>query len=83
MRLASSLLILAAFAAAQPPRSYPTIGTIHREDPALDALLPADAKVEVLATGFDWTEGPVWDARNARLLFSDIPRKLHLYVDSG
>lgn len=74
MRLAAIFLILAAFAAAQPPRSYPSIGTIHREDPALNALIPSDAKVEVLASGFEWAEGPVWDAKNARLLFSDIPR---------
>lgn len=74
MRLAAFFLILAALAAAQPPRSYPTIGTIHRLDPALDALLPPDAKVEVVASGFEWSEGPVWDARNAQLLFSDIPR---------
>lgn len=74
MRLAALLLILAATAAAQAPSSYPTIGTIHRLDPALDALLPPDAKIEVLASGFDWSEGPLWDAKNARLLFSDIPR---------
>ncbi|HNY41660.1 MAG TPA: SMP-30/gluconolactonase/LRE family protein [Bryobacteraceae bacterium] len=74
MRLAAIFLILAAFAAAQPPRSYPSIGTIHREDPALNALIPSDAKVEVLASGFEWAEGPVWDAKNTRLLFSDIPR---------
>jgi gluconolactonase len=74
MRLVTLVLVLAAPAAAQPPRSYPTIGTIHRLDPALDALLPPDAKVEVVASGFEWSEGPVWDARNAQLLFSDIPR---------
>lgn len=74
MRPAILLLALAALAAAQPPRSYPTIGTIHRLDPALDALIAPDAKIEVLATGFDWSEGPVWDAAGKRLLFSDIPR---------
>ncbi|MBE0657209.1 MAG: SMP-30/gluconolactonase/LRE family protein [Bryobacteraceae bacterium] len=74
MRPAILFLALAALAAAQPPRSYPTIGTIHRLDPALDALIAPDAKIEVLATGFDWSEGPVWDAAGKRLLFSDIPR---------
>lgn len=74
MRPAALLLILAAIAAAQAPSSYPTIGTIHRLDPALDALLPPDAKIEVLASGFDWSEGPLWDVRRTGLLFSDIPR---------
>jgi gluconolactonase len=69
-----SFLLLACAALAQPPRTYPQIGKIIREDPRLDALLPADARIEVLASGFEWTEGPVWDRQAGRLLFSDIPR---------
>ncbi len=53
-----------------------TLGEIERLDPALDALLPSDAKIEVLARGFTWTEGPVWVPQKdgGYLLFSDIPR---------
>ena len=40
-------------------------------DPAFHRLVPADAKVERIATGFAFTEGPVW--RGDHLLFSDIP----------
>lgn len=44
--------------------------SIERLDPRIDALLPADAAVETLATGRLWTEGPVfW---NNSLLFSDV-----------
>lgn len=50
-----------------------TIGSIDRKDPKLDALIPKDAKIEVLAGGFKWTEGPVWDKKNNALLFTDIP----------
>jgi gluconolactonase len=49
---------------------------VVRLDPALDQLIPADAKVEVLAGGFEWSEGPVWvDEADGPgyLLFSDIP----------
>lgn len=53
--------------------SYPTIGTVERLDPALDALVPADATMEILAEGFEWAEGPVWVADGGYLLFSDIP----------
>jgi gluconolactonase len=54
---------------------YPVFGTVERLDPALDQLLPADAKLEKLAEGFDWIEGPVWvkDRKGGYLLFSDIP----------
>jgi gluconolactonase len=74
-RMLLSIVILAASAGlAQPPRNYPTLGRIVREDPRLDALLPADAQIEVLASGFDWAEGPVWDRHGGYLLFSDVPR---------
>jgi gluconolactonase len=60
------------------PKIYPTIGQIHRLDPRLDALLSADAKIEVVASGFDWCEGPVWvpdqkETGGGHLLFSEIP----------
>ncbi len=51
-----------------------TIGTIERFSPAIDALIPRDAAIEVLAVGFDWVEGPVWAADGEYLLFSDVPR---------
>ena len=50
-----------------------TLGTVERFDPAADAILPADAAIEVLAEGFEWSEGPVWVAKEGKLLFSDIP----------
>ncbi len=53
--------------------TYPTIGSIERLDPALDALVPPDATLEVLAEGFDWSEGPVWVPAGGYVLFSDIP----------
>ena len=49
-------------------------GRIERLDPALDALVPRDVRLELLGDGFDWTEGPVWRKRGGYLLFSDIPR---------
>jgi len=56
--------------------SAETIGRIERLDEALDALVAADSKIEVLASGFTWTEGPVWvaDDSGGHLLFTDIPR---------
>jgi gluconolactonase len=50
-----------------------TIGSIDRKDPKIDQLIPKDAKIEVLAGGFKWTEGPVWDKKDNALLFTDIP----------
>lgn len=55
-------------------RDCPTIGEVVRLDPALDALLDPAARIERLASGLTWSEGPVWDPAENRLLFSDIPR---------
>jgi gluconolactonase len=52
---------------------HPTFGKIERADPRFDKLVPPDAKLELLAEGFDWSEGPVWDREGGFLLFSDIP----------
>ncbi len=55
------------------PAPYATRGSIERYAPEFDELLSSDAKIEVLAEGFRWSEGPVWDSRNQRLLFTDVP----------
>src|SRR5215470_19397386 len=46
--------------------------TIERFDPALDLIVPAQPTLEKLATGFTWTEGPVW-IPDGYLLFAEIP----------
>jgi gluconolactonase len=38
------------------------------------SLVPAGAKIEVVASGFQWTEGPVWVSEGEYLLFSDVPK---------
>jgi gluconolactonase len=48
-------------------------GGFERKDPRFDQLVPKDARIEVLAGGFKWTEGPVWDKKTGALLFTDIP----------
>ncbi len=53
-----------------------TIGRVERLDPRLDALVPPGAAIEVLAEGFKWAEGPVWDRAHHRLLFSDVPNNV-------
>ena len=49
-----------------------TLGTITRLDPAVDALLADDARVEILIDGVQWAEGPVWS--DGGLYFSDVPQ---------
>jgi gluconolactonase len=76
--IVSALGLLCATAlvatAQDVPHSYPTIGRIIREDPAFDALIPKDAKIEVLASGIAWAEGPAWVKDGGYLVFSDVIR---------
>lgn len=55
---------------AEAPKA---IGKIERLSPELDAIVAPDAKIEVLAEGYNWSEGPVWVADGGYLLFSDVP----------
>lgn len=57
---------------SQSPSPGTEVGEILRVDPRLDALIPAEAKIEKLADGFVFIEGPVWDRNESRLLFSDV-----------
>ena len=76
MRISAAAVPLAAAAiaacAAEP--APPTIGSVQRLGPDMDALVPPGARIEVIAEGFEWSEGPLWvGGEDGFLLFSDIP----------
>ncbi len=78
MKASPFLLIALAFAAGacmtiETPAPFPQIGTVHRQEAALDTLITPDARIERLAEGFRWSEGPVWIGEGRYLLFSDVP----------
>jgi gluconolactonase len=61
-----------------------TLGSVERLEPALDGLLAKDAKVEILAKGLDWAEGPVWSKREGCLYFSDVPQnEIYRWAEKG
>jgi len=76
MHLLTVLILIILFCQAGTLSAQSSLGTVVRLDPAVDRLLPPDAKIEILASGFTWSEGPVWDGStgDGHLLFSDIPR---------
>ncbi len=80
LRLAAILMLLPLFCVGLQSSlpiamAQQTLGSIERTTPQMDQLVAQHAKIEVLASGFTWTEGPLWvgDA-DGHLLFSDIPR---------
>jgi gluconolactonase len=70
--LSAGLLAFAIVTTGQTPPADSM--RIERHDPALDKLIDPASKIEVLAQGHDWTEGPLWIKRGGYLLFSDIPK---------
>lgn len=67
-----TFIIINSYFAQQ--NTYKIIGEIHRESPKINDLIPEDAEIEVLAEGFEWSEGPVWIKDGGYLLFNDIPK---------
>ena len=51
------------------------------DDEALQIIDPK-SEIEVLASGFEWTEGPLWIAEGNYLLFSDIPNNKVYKLDA-
>ena len=63
----------AAAACRSAPKSQSQKSIIEVADPEMDELVPNGARLEVLAEGFGWSEGPTWDRRRDALYFTDVP----------
>ena len=55
---------------------YKFIGSVERLSPEIDNLIEKSAKIEILADGFEWSEGPVWSSQLNSVLFSDVPENV-------
>jgi len=42
-------------------------------DGELSKVIDSNAKAEIIGTGYNWSEGPVWLAKEQKLIFSDVP----------
>src|SRR5258708_2511125 len=73
VKILVSILMLLSLAMVATAQIRPSMGQVRRENPLLDKLLSSDARIEVLASGMAWSEGPVWAKDGQYLLFSDIP----------
>jgi gluconolactonase len=68
------LLAVATVVSCKVTHELPTVGSVERLDPSLDAIVGPDPKIEILAEGYEWSEGPVWIDSKKMLLFSDVPK---------
>ena len=73
---AVSLAVLFSLSALTAQQNNPIV----KLDPSLDAILPPGTKLEKLADGFVFLEGPVWVRSGGYLLFSNMPER---FIASG
>ena len=52
------------------------IGSIERLSSEMDDFISKDSKIEIIAKGFTWSEGPVWSSKLNAVLFSDVPNNI-------
>lgn len=73
--LALALMILPTACATHddPAQRFPTIGRLATYDAAFADIVAPDTRIERLADGFTWAEGPAWIRDGGYLLFTDVP----------
>lgn len=67
------LVIICSISCSVQQQTKKMIGKVERIDLSLDAIIDSTAKAEVIAEGFEWSEGPLWIEKHNMLLFSDVP----------
>ncbi|MBC9867940.1 MAG: SMP-30/gluconolactonase/LRE family protein [Opitutae bacterium] len=66
-------LFLGSGLLAQDSTNFPTLGKIVKYHDDLDHLLEPDTPIQVITSGFTWSEGPAWNKEGQFLAFSEIP----------
>jgi gluconolactonase len=69
---ATGLLVFLLLASCTA-QEYPTTGSIERLSPQMDRIIAPGTLPEILAEGFEWSEGPLWLPQQEKVIFSDIP----------
>lgn len=52
---------------------YKKTGTVILYDAALNSIIDTASQAEIIAEGYEWSEGPLWIEKHNMLLFSDVP----------
>ena len=66
-------LMVSASLCAQDSTNFPTLGKIKQHHPDLAKLIDTNTPIQVITSGYVWTEGPAWNKEGQFLVFSEIP----------
>jgi gluconolactonase len=73
--MALALILLYGCTGGQQKSSqeYPKTGSVDSYHPSLHKIIAAGERPEIIAEGFEWSEGPLWLPKLKKVIFSDIP----------
>jgi len=71
--ITTTILLVLLLLSSCTAQEYPTTGSIDRLSPDLDRIIAPGTLPEILADGFEWSEGPLWLPELEKVIFSDIP----------
>jgi len=74
MKFSYIFVLIVLFMGCTKQQENKSVGTFERIDPALENIISKDASIEIIAEGYEWSEGPVWVESQKMLLFSDVPK---------
>ncbi|MCW4455221.1 SMP-30/gluconolactonase/LRE family protein [Flavobacterium sp. MXW15] len=68
-----ALLAACASNGGDASQRYSAVGRLSVFDASFEAIVAPDARIEKIAEGFTWSEGPAWLDKDNALLFTDVP----------
>jgi len=72
-KLITLLFALLVFSCSEKKKEITISVSIERLNASADSILSAEISVQVIGTGYAWSEGPLWIESEKMLLFSDVP----------
>ena len=81
MKTILTLCIISILFSCRQTREF---GSIERIDPDFDLIVNRNVKIEIIAEGCEWSEGPLWIDSLKMLLFSDVPTNtIYKWTEKG
>jgi gluconolactonase len=78
-----SLLLCGGVIGSASAQQAKRVFALEAQSPAFWALVPRDAKITAVATGFGFTEGPVWDAAGFLYVSDETINKIYRVQMNG
>jgi gluconolactonase len=75
-RLSAIVILLMGWIASSYAQGTKPLITLQKIEPRFSTIVSKNAKAEILADGFLWSEGPVWVESHKMFIFSDVKKNV-------